>query len=92
MPKVTFLSDNAALDVADGALLREVAQKNDLSIPFGCENGICGTCLITIKDGQEHISPQTEQEKETLGTLMAQSNQRLACQCKVSGDVTFDLE
>lgn len=92
MPKVTFLSDNVTLDVPENASLREVAHSNDLSIPFGCENGICGTCLITIKEGVEHISPETEQEKETLGTLMAQPGQRLACQCKVSGDVTFDLE
>lgn len=92
MPKVTFVSDDVTLDVADNASLQDVAQDNNLSVPFGCTNGICGTCLITVKEGAEHISPQTDQEKETLGTLMAQPNQRLACQCKVAGDITFDLE
>jgi ferredoxin len=93
MPKVTFISDNKTVDAQDGELLREVCQKNDLSIPFGCENGNCGTCLISIKEGAESLSPKNPQETETLETILAYDDQRLACQCHISNnDVTFDLD
>lgn len=92
MPKVTFLSDNKTVAAVDGEVLREVCQKNNLSVPFGCENGVCGTCLISIKTGANNITSKTVQEEETLATLAANPDQRLACQCQVKGDITFDLE
>lgn len=93
MPKVTFLADNRTVDAEDGELLRETCQRNDLTLPFGCENGLCGTCLVSIKEGAEHLTEKTDQEKETLGVLLAYEDQRLACQCHIKGgDVTFDLE
>lgn len=93
MPKVTFIADDKSADAQAGELLREVCQANDFTLPFGCENGLCGTCLVAIKSGAEHLSEKTPQEKETLEVLMAYEDQRLACQCKVQGgDVTFDLE
>lgn len=92
MPKVKFISDNAAVEAEAGELLREVCQKNDLTIPFGCENGLCGTCLVAIKDGADNLSEKTDIEKETLDALLAYDDQRLACQCKIHGDVTFDLD
>ena len=92
MPKVTFIEDNISADIEVGEELREVCQKNAMTLPFGCENGVCGTCLVSIKEGAENLTEKTDQEKETLEVLLAYDDQRLACQCKVSGDVTFDLE
>lgn len=92
MPKVKFIADDKEVEVPAGTEFREVCQENDMSLPFGCENGICGTCLVSIKEGAEHLSEKTEQEKETLEVLLAYEDQRLACQCKVQGDVTFDLD
>ena len=93
MPKVTFLIDNKTADAQAGELLREVCQTNDFTLPFGCENGVCGTCLVAVKSGDEHLSPKTNQDKETLDVLMAYEDQRLACQCRVQGgDVIIDLE
>lgn len=92
MPKVTFIADNKSVEAPSGELLREVCQKNDLTLPFGCENGLCGTCLVAIKAGAENLTEKTAQEKETLEVLLAYDDQRLACQCKIKGDITFDLE
>jgi ferredoxin len=92
MPKVTFLADNKTGDANEGELLREACQRNDFTLPFGCENGLCGTCLVAIKEGAENLTEKTDQEKETLEVLMAYEDQRLACQCHLKGDVTFDLE
>jgi len=37
----------------------EFAQKNDLGIPFGCESGICSTCLIHIKREQQAVEEKS---------------------------------
>lgn len=92
MPKVTFIADDKSAEAQDGELLREVCQKNDFTLPFGCENGLCGTCLITVKEGKDNLTEKTAQEKETLEVLLAYEDQRLACQCHVKGDVKFDLD
>ena len=92
MPKITFIADNKTADAPEGILLREVCQSNDWSLPFGCENGLCGTCLISVKQGADQLSPKTDQEKETLEVLLAYEDQRLACQCRAQGDVIFDLD
>lgn len=87
MPNVTFLDDNIKADVPDGENLRTTAANNGASIAFGCEQGICGTCLIDVKEGAEHLSAVEDQERETLDAMGAEPRQRLACQCQVQGDV-----
>lgn len=88
MPKVTFKDDDLTVDVEIGSNLKDIAQAEGSTIPFGCEQGICGTCLITMPEGEENVSDMEDQEKETLGAMGAEPDQRLACQCQVEGDVT----
>lgn len=90
MPKVTNHSTGKTVDCEQGASLREVAQANDLGIPFGCESGICCTCLIQITSGGEKINEKTEIESMTLEARGAPPEQRLACQCRVNDDLEFD--
>ncbi len=89
MPKVTFQDEDLTAEVAEGANLKEVAQSEGSEIPFGCEQGICGTCLIEIVEGEDNVSDVDDQEKETLAAMGAEPGQRLACQCTVQGDVTI---
>jgi ferredoxin len=90
MAKVTFVSDNKSMDVEPGTPLVDVADKTQASIPFSCRNGICGTCLIKIKSGMENLSPKEDKEKTTLELFGATPQNRLACQCKVNGDVEVE--
>lgn len=90
MPKVNFKDDDLQVDVEVGANMKEVAQAEGASIPFGCEQGICGTCLINVPEGADNLSDPTDQEKETLEAMGAEPEQRLACQCQVEGDVTVE--
>ena len=92
MPNVKFIEDDIEVEVPEGTELREVCQQNDMTLPFGCENGVCGTCLVSIKEGEDNLTEKTSQEKETLEILMGYEDQRLACQCQVKGDVVFDLD
>lgn len=90
MAKLTNLSTNQSVDCPEGSSFREVALEHDLGIPFGCESGICCTCLIQIKSGMENLGPKNEQEEFTLEARGSLPEERLACQCMVQGDVTFE--
>ena len=93
MPTITNASIGATAQCAAGANFREVAQAQNLDVAFGCESGICSTCLIQIKSGAENIAAKTEQEEFTLearGVEASDMNTRLGCQCQINGDVTFE--
>ena len=53
----------------------------DAGVPFCCEEGVCGTCVIEVEKGMEHLTPFTEEESDFLGDL---ETERLACQCKIN--------
>ncbi|OGY88043.1 MAG: hypothetical protein A2233_04725 [Candidatus Kerfeldbacteria bacterium RIFOXYA2_FULL_38_24] len=88
MPKVNFKDDDLIVEAEIGANLKEVAQAEGASIPFGCEQGVCGTCLVKIVEGEENVSDVSDQEKETLESMGAEPGERLACQCQIEGDIT----
>lgn len=48
----------------------------------------CGTCLVTLLEGAEHLSEQGAAEARVLGVLKATPDQRLACQTWAKGDVS----
>jgi ferredoxin len=48
----------------------------------------CGTCLVTILDGQAHLSEPLGTEARVLKVLKAEPEQRLACQAWARGDVS----
>ena len=56
-----------------------------MGVPFGCKDGECGCCRITIEEGAENLSPKNEKEKQVLGN--DNPNERLACQTKITKGV-----
>ncbi len=48
----------------------------------------CGTCLVTVQSGAEHLSEAMASEKRILTILKAGADQRLACQAWAKGDVS----
>lgn len=77
MPKI-ILNDEE-IDIPPKESLKEPLE--EAGIPFCCEEGVCGTCVIEVEKGMEHLSPFTEEEGDFLGEL---ETERLACQCKIS--------
>lgn len=62
--------------------------KNDLNILRECGGrGMCATCHIYIKQGNESLSPPSRREQRTLEIITTcQVNSRLACQARVLGE------
>lgn len=85
MPKLKLPADHLELDLPPGKNFREAVQDGGGTILFGCEQGVCGTCLVTVDEGMENIDDKTEQEDQTLQVFAAEPNQRLTCQCNMKG-------
>ncbi|KKP37125.1 MAG: Ferredoxin-4 [Candidatus Peregrinibacteria bacterium GW2011_GWA2_33_10] len=92
MSKVTFKNSGESATVNSGASLKELIEEKGWPVSFACENGICGTCLIKVVEGKEHLGEIKEQEKMTLEAMGMDSGEyRLACECVVGdGDVVIE--
>ena len=91
MPKVHIETDNMTVDIEKGHALIDMCEDHDTSILFGCRDGACGACMIRVKKGAEHISEMEEDERDFLETMAAEPDERLACQCKVHGDIVVEV-
>jgi len=80
MAKLVFIDNKEEIEVADGAPIAEACE--EAGVPFACTEGVCGTCVIEVKEGMENLSSFTQEEQDFLGEL---DSERLACQCKVKG-------
>ena len=91
MPKVNITTDDLSIDVDEGFALIDMCEDHDTSILFGCRDGACGACMVEVIEGQENLSKMGDDEKDFLETMAAEPSERLACQCKVYGDVKLKV-
>ena len=88
---VTFMpGDTAVSALADQSLL-EIAEDNGQSLEAGCRMGICGADPVTVLEGMDNLSPMGEDERCTLERLGLSEKTRLACMCRVKGDVSVSM-
>ena len=86
MGKITYAKTNVSKDVKDGEKIMAVAE--EMGVLFGCEDGICGTCMIDVVKGEKNLSELTQPEKD----LERDEKHRLACQCRIKkGEVVIDF-
>ncbi len=91
MPKVTNKTTGEEVEVEAGSELKDVIRDKGWPVAFGCEDGMCGTCILKIDTGMGSLTPKDEQESGTLDVMgMNDDDHRLACKCKVNGDVTIE--
>ena len=91
MIKVKMTTEGKELEVTKGKSLHELCLEEECAIPFGCTEGNCGTCIIKITSGKANLNKKTEQEKVTLDMMGCDDeDHRLACQCKIQGDLDFE--
>ncbi|MEX0962384.1 MAG: 2Fe-2S iron-sulfur cluster-binding protein [Simkaniaceae bacterium] len=78
MAKLIF-NDEEEVEIQDGERIKDPCEEH--GIPFACEEGVCGTCVIEVEEGMENLSDFTEEEVDFLGE---QEEERLACQCRIN--------
>lgn len=79
MAKLIFDQSGEEVELPDDSPIAEACE--EAGVPFACSEGVCGTCVIEIKEGEENLSPLTQEEEDFLGTTA--HNERLACQCRI---------
>lgn len=79
MAKLIFDHNEEEIELNDGAAIAEACE--EAGVPFACTEGVCGTCVIEIKDGKENLTDPTQEEQDFLGG--GTCAERLACQCKI---------
>lgn len=47
--RVHFTRSGRTLDIPDDAIILEHALRNGLDLPYGCQGGSCGTCMVAVK-------------------------------------------
>ena len=73
-------------EVKNGEMIMEACK--EMGILFACEDGQCGTCLVSVLKGQDKLSELTQEEKDF---LLDDESKRLACQCKIkSGEIVLE--
>ena len=87
---VHFLLEDMDVEVPNGATFFDVVNASGADVTFGCRNGTCGTCRIRIENGLENLSPMNSEERDFLGSMDANENERLGCQVCIHGDVSID--
>ncbi len=91
MPKVKFTNSDEEVEVDEGTALKDVTKDNGWPIAYGCEDGVCGTCIVEVKEGKENLNETEDMERQTLEIMgMEGGCHRLACQCKVKGDISIE--
>ncbi len=74
------------VEVLEGKPIKEACEK--LGVPFGCQGGVCGSCMVEVVEGEDNLSELTEEEEN----FARDKEHRLACQCKIEkGDVTINF-
>lgn len=82
MAKLKFEHNGEETELPDGSTIAEVCE--EAGVPFACTEGVCGTCVIEVKEGEENLSRPTQEEEDFLGE--GTSDERLACQCHIKHD------
>jgi len=84
--QLTFSDIDVTVTVPVGVRVIEISEKVGSGIVYGCREGDCGTCLMEVEKGWDHLSTPSILEDKILRENMAGKHHRLACQAQVSSD------
>jgi len=91
MPRVRLVNDDLEVEVEPGTTLSLVCFQSEAGLPFGCRAGTCGTCAMSVVEGQENLDPPGFVEADTLEVCGEDPGRRLACQVIVrDGDIAVE--
>lgn len=91
---INFLPEpgDAVVSHKDRCVL-DVALRAGVSIDHTCGgHGTCGTCLVEVISGLEHLGPRNELESEMAQDRGFKDCERLACQTAVEASLTVRLK
>jgi ferredoxin len=85
-------SNCTTLDVRTGLGLQAICKQHQTPVEFDCREADCGVCIFRVRENIGHLSPKTKAESDFLKAMHASDSERLACQVRVFGDVSIEVE
>jgi len=83
-------TDNKTICASPDSTILEATLKAKINHMHVCGgNARCSTCRVYIMDGLSNCRPRNEKEKQLAEKLGFPQNIRLACQTKISGNITI---
>ncbi len=70
----------------------QAIEKNCPWLEFDCRGADCGICIIQVQEGAENLSAPTAAEVDFLKAMHGRPHERLACQCRVFGPLTIEID
>jgi adenylate cyclase len=90
VPNVYILPDQRLVECGSGEAILPAALRAGVPFAHACGgNAFCSTCRIVILLGEAACAPRTQKERAIADRLSFSPHFRLACQTKISGDVTI---
>ena len=85
MPKVTFLPGGTSIEIDENTTIREAAHLAEVNVHDRCGGmGACCNCIVTVMEGMANICGKSVVEE---AVFYLAENDRLSCQCRITGDV-----
>ncbi|MEQ8533267.1 MAG: 2Fe-2S iron-sulfur cluster-binding protein [Imperialibacter sp.] len=94
MPKIVIqnLNNKRLFSENSGRTLLSILQENYIDWMHACGGkGRCTTCKAIVHEGLALLGELTEAEKKYVEMGRLESNERLACQCRVSNDIEISV-
>jgi ferredoxin len=74
-----LLLNDDEVEIEDGSRIVNIIE--EMGVPIGCSNGVCGTCEVEVLEGMENLSPRNQEETD----LGMEGKRRLGCQLHING-------
>jgi CDP-4-dehydro-6-deoxyglucose reductase len=87
MHNVTLQPSGDQFSVEDGESILTAALRQGVILPYGCRNGVCGSCKGTVLEGSVDYG---EYQAKALGTFEKAAGKALFCQAKPLGDLVIE--
>jgi ferredoxin len=87
---IEFVDTHEKIELPKNSNLTAIEEMGINEIPFSCRAGCCGSCVIEITQGIEHLGTPLPEEKDFLVCLGYPGDAyRLACQCTLGGAIAL---
>ncbi len=90
--EITHQGQTTNFTIRPGLAFQALSARYQTPIEYDCRKADCGICVFKVKSGSENLSPIEFEERDYLKAMRADPDERLACQCRILGDVAIEVE
>jgi len=90
--KLTIKPTGVVYDIEESKSVLELLREHEIYIKSSCGgHATCTDCIVKVIGGENNLSASPFEETKLLGNVFHITKERLACQLRVTGDVTIDI-